>query len=206
MELRSRLSAGTSEAEIINKEDICHGSRNSSLAVGSADSDHHFACALLSLNGRIKTVPRAHGRGTELANRCPFPFVTKTCRLSCWYSSKLFGDFHVARNHPSHRLGYRLTRGLQRAWWRPLLRDRLLWRGRPRPRASCRVDTGFARKDLSFLHRKLDGYCFGHAFPRSDKSAAGFDSGSRLVSPLMQKRRMRGFSRFAIIAIPIPTA
>ena len=52
MKLRSRLSTGTSGVEIVNKEDICHGSRNSSLAVGSADSDHHLACALLSLNGR----------------------------------------------------------------------------------------------------------------------------------------------------------
>ena len=71
MKLRSRLSTGTSEVEIVNKEDICHGSRNSSLAVGSADSDHHLACALLSLNGRIKAMARAHGRGTELANQCP---------------------------------------------------------------------------------------------------------------------------------------
>ena len=77
MKLRSRLSTGTSEVEIVNKEDICHGSRNSSLAVGSADSDHHLACALLSLNGRIKAMARAHGRGTELANQCRFPFLLK---------------------------------------------------------------------------------------------------------------------------------
>jgi hypothetical protein len=75
MELRSRLSTRNSEVEIdINKEDICYGSRNSSLPVGSADSDHHFACTLLSLEGRtklegrIKTVPPAYGRGTELAS------------------------------------------------------------------------------------------------------------------------------------------
>lgn len=75
MELNSRLSARNSEVEIvnINKEDICYGSRNSSLAVGRADSDHHFACTLLSLNGLIKTVARDHGRGTELANRVVFP-------------------------------------------------------------------------------------------------------------------------------------
>jgi hypothetical protein len=77
MKLRSRLSTGTSEVEIVNKEDICHGSRNSSLAVGSADSDHHLACALLSLNGRIKAMARARGRGTELANQCRLPFLLK---------------------------------------------------------------------------------------------------------------------------------
>jgi hypothetical protein len=77
MKLRSRLSTGTSEVEIVNKEDICHGSRNSSLAVGCADSDHHLACALLSLNGRIKAMARHHGRGTELANQCRFPFLLK---------------------------------------------------------------------------------------------------------------------------------
>ena len=77
MKLRSRLSTGTSEVEIVNKEDICHGSRNSSLAVGSADSDHHLACALLSLNGRIKAMARAHGRAIELANQCRFPFLLK---------------------------------------------------------------------------------------------------------------------------------
>ena len=58
MKLRSRLPTGTSEVEIVNKEDICHGSRNSSLAVGSADSDHHLACALLSLNGPCEKVLR----------------------------------------------------------------------------------------------------------------------------------------------------
>jgi hypothetical protein len=77
MKSRSRLPTGTSEVEIVNKEDICHGSRNSSLAVGCADSDHHLACALLSLNGRIKAMARAHGRGTELANQCRFPFLLK---------------------------------------------------------------------------------------------------------------------------------
>lgn len=61
MKIRPRLSSWKSGVEIvnnINKEDICHGSRNSPLAVGSADSNHHFACTLLSLNGPIKTVPR----------------------------------------------------------------------------------------------------------------------------------------------------
>jgi hypothetical protein len=83
MKLRSRLSTGTSEVEIVNKEDICHGSRNSSLAFGSADSDHHLACALLSLNGRIKAMARAHGRGTELANQCRVPFLLKPADSVC---------------------------------------------------------------------------------------------------------------------------
>jgi hypothetical protein len=87
MELNSRLSTRDSEAEIVNKEDICHGSRNSSLVVGSANSDHHSACTLLSLEGRIITVPRAHGRGTELANHrtgkpMSVSLFTQICRLS----------------------------------------------------------------------------------------------------------------------------
>jgi hypothetical protein len=100
MEIRPRLSTWNSEVEIvnnINKEDICYGSWNSSLAVGSADSNHYFACTLLSLNGPIKTVPPAHGRGTEFANRWRFRPL-----LSRWQSS-------VARNHRTHHLGYRLA-------------------------------------------------------------------------------------------------
>jgi hypothetical protein len=91
MEIRPRLSTWNSEVEIvnnINKEDICYGSRNSSLAVGSADSNHYFACTLLSLNGPIKTVPPAHGRGTEFANRWRFHPL-----LSRWQSSNSLETF-----------------------------------------------------------------------------------------------------------------
>ena len=65
MEIRPPLSAWNSEVEIvnnINKEDICYGSRNSTLAVGSADSNHYFACTLLSLSSRWCRPPAAAAR------------------------------------------------------------------------------------------------------------------------------------------------
>jgi len=155
MKLRSRLSTGTSEVEIVNKEDIYHGSRNSSLAVGSADSDHHLACALLSLNGRIKAMARHHGRGTELANQCRSPFLLKPADSLAGSSLNFLETF---MSLGTILLIVLIIILLGRAWRRPLLRDRLLWRGRPRPRINYRVDTGFARQDLSFLRRKLDSY------------------------------------------------
>src|ERR1700680_2424081 len=64
---------------------------------------------------------------------------------------------HVTRNHSAHYPGHRPARRLQRARWRPLLRDRVLRRRWPWPGARHRADLGFAWTDMNRRQLDLDG-------------------------------------------------
>src|SRR5216683_4870417 len=72
---------------------------------------------------------------------------------------------HVTRNHSAHYPDHRPARRLQRARWRPLLRDRVLRRRWPWSGARDRADLGFAWTDMSRRQLDLDGQTLTESWP-----------------------------------------
>src|ERR1700731_2370415 len=80
---------------------------------------------------------------------------------------------HVTWNHSAHHPGHRAARRLQRARWRPLLWDGVLWRRWPWPGARHRADLGFARADLNRRQIDLDGGALTESWPSIHSAGPG---------------------------------